>query len=114
MAVKLVLLKSGEKLITDVKEGLIEEKVVCYILEKPCTVHVNGSYKIIDDEEDSPNRVSISLQSWPSLSKQTVIEITLDWVLTIAEPNEELKELYETQVLGEDKDGNNQNISIDE
>ena len=114
MTVKLVLLKSGENLITDIKEGFYEEKLVCYILENPCSVFINGAYKILDDKEDDGNRVSISLQEWPSLSKQTTIELIPDWVVTIVDANDELKEMYENHVVGKEKNETNQNIVINE
>jgi hypothetical protein len=112
MTVKLVLLKSGENIVSDIKEGFYEEKLVCYILEKPCTVSINGTYKILDDKEDTGNRVSISLHSWPSLSKDTTIELVPEWITTIVEPKDELKKMYETQVLGIEE--NDQSNSTDE
>lgn len=113
MAIKLILLKSGENIVSDVKEGFYEEKLVCYVLEKPCTVSINGTYKILD-EEDGGNRVSISLNSWPSLSKETTIELIPDWIVTIVEPKDELKQMYQTQVLGIEKDENDQSIVFTE
>jgi len=117
MTAKLVLLKSGEKLISNVKEGFIEEKLICYLLEKPCTISVNGSYKILDDESDNEeNRVSISLQSWPLFSNQNTIQIPPDWILSFVDPTDQLKETYETQVLGLNKEEkeNDQNIVLAE
>ena len=102
MTVKLVLLKSGENIITDIKEGLYEDKLVCYILEKPCTVSLNGTYKV-SDEKDGKERVSISLHSWPPLSLDTTIELIPDWIVTIVDPKIELKTMYETRVLEIDK-----------
>jgi hypothetical protein len=113
MTVKLIVLKSGEKLISDIKEGFYEEKLVCYILDKPCTISVNGSYKILDGE-DNENRVSISLHSWPSLSKDTTIELIPDWIVTIVEPKNEIKEMYETQVLGITENQNDQSVVLTE
>lgn len=113
MTVKLVLLKSGEKLISDVKEGFVEEKLVCYLLEKPCTIAVNGTYKIIEDEsEDGGNKVSISLQSWPQFSNQETIDIIPSWIVTLVEPSDEIKQTYETQVLGLKKEENKNDQSI--
>ena len=117
MTVKLVLLKSGEKLISDVKEGFIEDKLVCYLLEKPCTITVNGSYKILDEEDTDTNnvsKVSISLQSWPAFSKQELIEMIPSWVISLVEPNDQIKERYETQVLGLNKEEieNDETVSI--
>lgn len=102
MTVKLVVLKSGENIITEIKEGIIEDKVVCYILNDPCNVVINGTYKIVDNESQEDNlinRVSITLNKWPSLSQDRVVQLPLDWVVTIVEPNEQLKKLYEDQVL---------------
>ena len=103
MTVKLAIFKSGENVISDVKEGFYGEKLACYILENPCKVSINGSYKVIGDDQDNGNMVSISLHQWPSLSKDTTIEIVPEWIVTLVEPNSQLKETYETQVL---KNGN--------
>ena len=113
MTVKLVLLKSGEKLISDIKEGFVKDTLVCYLLEKPCTMSINGTYKILDEDGvEGGNKVSISLQSWPSFSKQTTIEINPDWIVTILEPNDEIKETYESQVLGVAKEENEDDQSV--
>ena len=117
MTVKLVLLKSGEKLISNIKEGFFEEKLVCYLLEKPCTISVNGTYKVLDGEvEDEGNKVSVSLQSWPPFSKQETIEIVPDWIVTIVDLSDEIKETYQNQVLGitKEENENDQNIVFTE
>ena len=113
MAVKLVVLKSGENIISEIKEGYFEQKLVCYILDKPCTISVNGTYKILNDEDDGENKVSISLNSWPSLSKQTTVELVPDWIVTVVDPIDSLKKMYETQVLGI-KNEDDQTIVISE
>jgi hypothetical protein len=113
MTVKLVLLKSGEKLISEIKEGFLEEKLVCYLLEKPCTISINGTYKILDEEGiDGGNKVSVSLQSWPSFSGQETIEISPDWIITIVEPSDEIKETYENQILELNKEEKDNDQSI--
>jgi hypothetical protein len=114
MSVKLILLKSGENIVSDVKEGYFEDKLICYILDKPCDVSINGTYKILDDDDEEENKVSISLRPWPSLSKQTTIELVVDWVVTIVDPVDSLKKMYETQVLGIKEDEFNQSISVNE
>ena len=114
MAVKLAILKSGENIISVIKEGILDDKVVCYILDEPCKVIINGTYKILDSAEDnSVNRVSISLNKWPSLSLDKTIQLPLDWIVTIVEPNEQLKSLYEEQVLEYERI-NNQTLSSTE
>jgi len=111
MTVKLAILKSGENIISDVKEGIFQDKLVCYILENPCEVLINGSYKVLD-QENNDNQYNISLTAWPILSKDTTIEITPNYIVTLTDPMDNLKELYETQVLGIKKDEINQSIAI--
>jgi hypothetical protein len=113
MTVKLVLLKSGENIISDIKEGFYEQKLVCYILENPCKVIINGSYKILDDE-NGDEQYSISLTKWPILSKDETIELVPDWIVAVVSPNDKLKELYETQVLGKIKNEEHQTINFTE
>lgn len=96
MSIKLILLKTGENLIADVKEGFYEEQVVCYILENPCEVRVTGSYAINGETQSS-----ISLNRWPMLSKEKTIQIPPDSVITLTDPVDKLTNLYTTQVLGE-------------
>jgi hypothetical protein len=99
MTVKLVILKSGEEIIADVKEGLYQDKVITYIFDNPHKVIVNGSYKILDEDNESANRVSISLYPWPSLSSDKIVSVVTDWVVTVVEANSNLKKLYEDRVL---------------
>jgi hypothetical protein len=113
MTVKLAILRSGENIISDIKEGFYQDKLVCYILENPCKVTINGSYKILD-QENNENQYSISLTRWPILSKDTTIEIIPDYIVTLVEPVDNAKKLYETQVLGIEEDETNQSIAIDE
>ena len=63
MTVKLAILKSGENIISNIKEAYYEDKLACYIFENPHNIIINGSYKILDDLNDT-NSVSISLYSW--------------------------------------------------
>jgi hypothetical protein len=113
MTIKLAILKSGENIITDIKEGFLEERMVCYILDNPCKVTINGTYKILDQENDE-NQYSISLRRWPTLSKDTTVELHPNYVVSLVEPMDNLKELYETQVLGIKEDESNESISINE
>jgi hypothetical protein len=101
MTVKLVVLKSGEHIISDIKEGVVENSVVCYILEKPHSILINGPRKISDEKS---KKVNISLQSWPMFSIDDKIEVVPDWVVTIVEPNHQIKEMYEKKVLNHDRE----------
>ena len=115
MTVKLLLLKSGEYLISDIKEGYLQDTLVCYMLENPCLISSDGSYKKEDgSSEENQTKLNIILQSWPVLSKDTTIELIPDWVITIVNPSDELKKIYETQVLEIRKHEINQTIVLSE
>jgi hypothetical protein len=112
MTLKLAILKSGEDIICDIKEGIIENKVVCYIFQDPYRVTVNGKYKLLDDEEGGKDCLSISLYPWPTLSEDKTVELVPDWIVTLVNPTQQLKDLYEKQVL---KNGQEcENITFDE
>lgn len=115
MSVKLALLKSGEEIIADIKEGVVEDKVVTYIFKDPHSVILQGTYKIVPDgeKEEEVERVSLSLSPWPRLSADKVIPVTFDWVVTIVEPNPNLKKMYETQVINNGTE-NDQVVSFTE
>ena len=113
MTIKLAVLKSGENIISDIKEGFYEEKLVCYIFENPCKVTINGSYKILDQEIED-NHYSISLSKWPMLSKSETIELVTDWIVTLVDPIDKLKDLYQTQVLGKIENDEHQDVNFTE
>lgn len=101
MSVKLVVLKSGEKVICDIKEGLDDGKLITYVLEKPCTIDVNGKYRITNDQGDEKEQMSISLHPWPRFSGDTIVPIIPDFLVTALEPTPGLKKMYEEQILNE-------------
>ena len=103
MTVKLVILKSGEDVVGDVKEMVVGEgddrRVVGYVFTKPCGVSLNSKALKVDDEED---RYQVKLFPWCPLTKNTKIPITADWVVTIVDPIDKIKTMYTEEVL---KDG---------
>ena len=113
MTVKLVVLKTGENIITDVKEGIFDDKLICYLFEKPCTVTINGTYKVLDSDDDSSEKVSIIFRQWPELSRDNTVEVKPDFIATIVEPQEQIKLSYQTQILG-NKNEYDQNFGTDE
>ena len=110
MTVKLVVLKSGENLISDIKEGYDEEKLITYIFENPCTIKVNGKYRISTDEGDSRDQMSISLHPWPSFSADKTVPIPVDWIVTAVEPIPAVIKMYTQNV----KEENDETISATE
>jgi len=100
MTVKLLLLKSGEDVIADVKEMCVgdEEKptVVGYFLRYPCRVKLVG--QDTDHKGDKQHPFRMQLTPWMPLSKDEMIPVVADWVVTATEPIDELKEAYEKGV----------------
>ena len=103
MSVKLVLLKSGEDIVTDVQEMVVgdkeNQKVVGYFFTKPCAVKMRTN-----EGEDGEKSFEISLFPWLPLTKDTKVPVINDWVITIVEPIDSLKEMYEKDVLKNGKD----------
>ena len=112
MTVKLALLKSGEDLVADIKEMVVGEgddsRVVGYVLTKPCRVTLDSKVISVDDEED---HYQIKIFPWCPLSKNAEIPISADWVVTLVDPVDKVKQMYETEVL---KDGTSKGASADE
>tara|TARA_B100000085_G_C18519863_1_gene503243 strand:+ start:333 stop:650 length:318 start_codon:yes stop_codon:yes gene_type:complete len=101
MTVKIVLLKSGETLISDVKELVAETKtedgqknVYGYLLVEPKKIDLNSPV-FLSEETDTDSSVQVSLSSWSLLTKDKEFAIPKDWVVTFMEPVERLSEMYE-------------------
>ena len=119
MAIKLLVLKSGEDIVADVQEMVIEERVIGYFLTKPCVVKMRDYTPIQDqetDENSQKNAYSIRFYPWVPLAKEPVIPLTMDWVVTMVEPIEKLTKLYEEQILnyGEQRTETDQDPSTDD
>ncbi len=95
MSVKLALLKSGEDVIADFQEMVVEDKVIGYLARYPYTVKLNKSDIPNDDE---PVKVGLSFFPWMPLSKQTEIPIDPQWMVTMVDPVDEVKKSYEEKV----------------
>lgn len=97
--IKLVLLKSGEEVISQIDEMVVNEKVVGYFFKLPAAV------KLYKDTE-----YSIKLTPWMPLSKDEIIPVVTDWVISIVEPVDRLKEMY---VEGLKKHEDRKSASVD-
>jgi len=107
MSIKLVLLKSGEDIISDLTEMVVGEGenrvVVGYFFTKPCVVKMRTPSQNLLTEENQGNikrsNYEVSLFPWMPLSKDSVIPVTADWVVTMVEPVEKLKNMYLEDVI---------------
>jgi hypothetical protein len=118
MSIKFILLKSGEGLISDIHEMVVgnedESKVVGYYLIKPCIVSMGNSNQL-SSESDNIKKAGfkVSLFPWMPLSKDDKIPIPADWLVTMTEPVDKLKEMYVRDVIEYGKEIS-ENISTDE
>ena len=109
MSVNLVILKSGEELIADVKEIKSGKNVVGYFFDDPLTLHCEADEEpeiLLEEETESKynSKVSISFFPWIPLSAERKnIPCSADWIVTIVKPQEQLIKLYEEKVNGRDQ-----------
>ena len=101
MSIKLALLKSGETIISDVKELISDEKTCAYIFENPHKVTKEKTI-FLTEEVDAESKIEITLTPWILFTEETQILVPLDWVVTLVDPIKSVKELYEEKVNGED------------
>ena len=89
MRPKLVLLKTGEYIVTQIQEAWDDGEFLFYVLTNPRLLRITGTYAI-----DDKHNTSVSLFVWPQFSIDTQVELQKDAVLTIVEPTSDLIDLY--------------------
>jgi hypothetical protein len=102
MSIKLILLKSGETVISDAKELISEEKIVGYLLGNPYKISVDkkdSSFIVEETESIKDSVVEITLSPWILLTSDKQIPIKPDWVITVVEPLESVKEMYLDRIV---------------
>ena len=117
MTVRLLLLKSGEDIIADVKEMVVGDednpKVVGYFLHKPCVVKMTPPSNVPEkfEEETDPQKASfqVTLFPWMPLSKDNTIPVAMDWVVTMVTPSDKLNNMYMEDVMNYGKETNEDN-----
>lgn len=106
MSVKVVRVRSGEDIITDIKEittteeDVAQRRIIGYQLHYPCTVWVSQP---ITAEDDSGNihKISnpeITMEPWMALSKDQVIVVRPDEIVSAYDTFPEIIEKY-TQLV---------------
>ena len=112
MTVKLMLLKSGEDVISDVTEMCVgteeHRQVIGYHLNKPCVVKMRDPNLVKEDGPKKQSGFEVSLFPWMPLTKQEDIPVPADWMITMVEPIDKLKEMYIEDIVeyGKDDQGN--------
>ena len=108
MSIKVALLKSGESVIADIKELVSDDDVCGYLFENPNII--NYLEPEVLTEENETSTLKISLIPWILITSDTKIPVRSDWVITMVEPIESVRKIYEEKI----NDKNNQNDSVDE
>ena len=116
MSVKLVMLKSGEDIIADVKELKTEKGIVGYYFHDPLIVKMHHSEEptVLNEEGSSreyESKISVQFYPWIPLSDESKIPCSADWVVTIVEPVQNIKALYQERSNGRHK-GNQSPIVV--
>ena len=116
MTIKLLILKSGEELISDINEMAVgeedDQKVIGYFLRRPCLVKMKNPGVIDQEKNKTKAGFEVSLIPWIALSKEEVIPIPSDWLVTMVTPVEQLEKMYIEDVLSYGQD--DQSDSADE
>ena len=109
MSVKLVMLKSGEDIIADVKEiKSVEQEIVGYYFHNPLIVKMYQPEEPTVLNESASTRqytskISVRFFPWIPLTKESKIPCSADWVVTIVEPIKNVKTLYQERLDGRNK-----------
>ena len=99
MSVQLVLLKSGEEVIADVKELRDDsDDLLSYVFKDPYTIKIKTA-QVLMEGKGSPKHEAVYYK-WMSLSKDTDIIVNKDWIVCITDPIETIKTSYEERLNG--------------
>ena len=116
MTIKFIVLKSGEQLISDIKEMAVgeedDQKVVGYFLRRPCVVKIKNPGVVDQQKRKTKAGFEVTLIPWISLTEDEVIPIPSDWLVTMVEPVPQLTLMYTQDVLNYEQD--DQSDSADE
>ena len=94
MSIQLVLLKSGEEVIADVKELRDDsDDLLSYVFKNPYTIKIKTA-QVLKEGKGSPKHEAIYYK-WMSLSKDSDIIVNKDWVVCITDPIDTIKTSYE-------------------
>ena len=63
MAIKVAILRTGEQIISDMKEIISDDNIVAYLLKDPHTLQINSPI-LISDERTRERSIEISLSKW--------------------------------------------------
>ena len=102
MSIKVALLKSGESVIADIKELISDDNVCGYLFGNPNIITYLEPELLTEQTETS--KLKISLIPWILITSDTKIPVRSDWVITMVEPIESVKKIYEEKINESNQD----------
>ena len=100
MSIKLTLLKSGEEVISDIKEIRQEktDELISYLFKDPYCVKIKTTQVLV--EQETRPKHQLAYYKWMSLSKDNDIIVNKDWIVCITDPIDAVKQNYEERMNG--------------
>jgi hypothetical protein len=101
MAVSVITLKTGDRIITDLKEAYDGEgddkKGICLIMEEPYVLNLDGTTpQYLTEAHGMEYQVRFS--KWNPYSPDIMFKIPYDCVMTISNPEPGLQKAYESKL----------------
>jgi len=90
-----MLLKTGETIITSVKELVSDETVVGYLLLNPHFVETKEKVVLTESDSGKSNyEIDVVLTPWLILSKDKQFIVAKDYIATICDPIKSVETMY--------------------
>ena len=97
MSIQLVLLKSGEEVIADVKELRdTNDELVSYVFKDAYCIKIKKSQVLVESESQAKHH--LAYYKWMSLTKESDIIVNKDWVVCITDPLDSVKQSYKERM----------------
>jgi len=100
MSIKVAVLQSGDQIIAEMKEIVSEDKPIAYLFNQPHKIVLNN--QIVLSESKDKSSVEVTLAKWILISDEDDIPVSVNQVVTLVEPVESVKKMYEEKVNGSD------------
>ena len=100
MSIKVAVLQSGEQIIAGMKEIVSEDKPIAYLFNQPHKIVLDN--QIVLSESKDKSSVEVTLAKWILISDEDDIPVSVNQVVTLVEPVESVKKMYEEKVNGSD------------
>ena len=102
MSIKLAILKSGEQVIADIKEYVDDtQRVISLLFTNPYIVRFLTPELLMEGVVENPESIvshKVSFSRWIVMSEDTSMTVPVDWVVTIVEPIDWVKNSYEEKM----------------